>query len=137
MLRPQVITATELSYDLVVPSASSSPAETATADPTPAEPTRPASTQPEWLKPYLPYLVATWFIGVLSLTVRLLGGLWLLRKLKTRFNQPVSEMLALKCLALAQRLGIARVVRFRGSLSVNVRLAAPDDPLADERHQRS
>ncbi len=122
VLRPQVEAATALSYDLVVPNAQSSQAETAAADPTPAEPARPAATQPDWLKPYLPVLVTVWFVGVPFLTVRLLGGLWLLRKLKTRFNQPVSEILALKCLALAQRLGIARAVQLRESLSVNVPL---------------
>lgn len=122
VLRPQVEAATALSYDLVVPNAQSSQAETVTADQGAAESARPAATRPGWLRPYLPVLVTIWLMGVLFLTVRLLGGFWLLRQLKTRFNGPVPEILALRCRDLAQRLGIARAVRLRESLSVNVPL---------------
>lgn len=90
MLWPQVITATELSYDLVVPSAQPSQVETATTDPMPGESARSTATQPNWLRSYLPYMVAVWFLGVVVLSVRLIGGLWLLRKLKTCFNQPLN-----------------------------------------------
>lgn len=122
VLRPQVEASTDLSYDLVVPNAQSSQLETAAADQGAAESARPAATRPGWLRPYLPGLVTIWLMGVLFLTVRLLGGLWLLRKLKTRFNQPVPEILALRCRDLTRRLGVARAVQLRESLSVNVPL---------------
>jgi hypothetical protein len=54
--------------------------------------------------------------------VRLLGGLWLLRKLKTRFNQPAPKELVLRCRDLAQRLGIAYSIQLRESFAVNVPL---------------
>jgi beta-lactamase regulating signal transducer with metallopeptidase domain len=85
--------------------------------------------------------MSVWFTGVLFLTVRLLGGLWLLRQLKARFNGPVPETLTLRCRDLAERLGVARAVQLRESLSVNVPLVIgwlrPMILIADKRHQRS
>ncbi len=72
------------------------------------------------LDPYLPYLVAVWFLGVFLLSARLLGGLWLLRQLKTRFGRAISDSLAGRCRELTQRLGIRRAVGLRESLAVKV-----------------
>ncbi len=111
----------ELAYDLASAHAWETGATTAAGlHQTPAEPSQEEARHR--LEPFLPYLVALWALGVLVLSVRLLGGLWLLRKLKTRFNRPVPEELALKCRELAQRLGIAHAVGLRESLAVNIPL---------------
>ncbi len=126
VVKPQVDAAVNVRYDLELPSAQPSIVATAAA---PVAPTSTVSPTPRLaaqsngvLNAYLPYLVAAWSMGVLLLSVRLLGGLWLLRKLKRRFNQPVHEALELRCRALAQRLGVLRAVQLRESLSVNVPL---------------
>ena len=72
------------------------------------------------LKTYLPLLVGLWLLGVLILAFRLMGGLWLAHKLRTRSTKPVSEMLESAFHTLSSKLGIARTVRLRESLAVNV-----------------
>jgi TRAP-type C4-dicarboxylate transport system substrate-binding protein/beta-lactamase regulating signal transducer with metallopeptidase domain len=83
-------------------------------------------TKKSWLerhlKPLLPYLVAFWCIGVLVLSARLLGGLWILRKLRTRLTKPVSTVLVSQLNNVAQRLGLARQVQLRESLVATVPL---------------
>jgi TRAP-type C4-dicarboxylate transport system substrate-binding protein/beta-lactamase regulating signal transducer with metallopeptidase domain len=83
-------------------------------------------TKKSWLekhlKPLLPYLVVFWGIGVLILSIRLLGGLWVLRKLRTRLTKPVSTVLMAQLNSVAQRLGLARTVQLRESLAVTVPL---------------
>jgi TRAP-type C4-dicarboxylate transport system substrate-binding protein len=74
------------------------------------------------LKPWLPYLVVFWGIGVLVLSIRLLGGLWFLRKLRTRLTKPVSTVLMSQLNNVAERLGLARTVQLRESLAVSVPL---------------
>ncbi len=70
----------------------------------------------------LPYLVVFWGIGVLGLSVRLLGGLWYLRKLRTSLTKPVSTMLMSQLHSVSERLGLARSVQLRESLAVTVPL---------------
>jgi beta-lactamase regulating signal transducer with metallopeptidase domain len=83
-------------------------------------------TKKSWLernlKPWLPYLVVFWGIGVLVLSIRLLGGLWVLRKLRTRLTKPVSTVLMSQLNRVAERLGLARHVQLRESLAVTVPL---------------
>lgn len=133
LLRPHVEAALTLSYELAAPDAYLlAGAADATSTMSAPETTEPSLRSPNevarrvaariWLLPFLPYLVAVWAAGVLLLSVRLLGGLWLLRKLKRRLNGPVSEALALSCRTLAQRLGVSRAVQLRESLSVRVPL---------------
>ncbi len=74
------------------------------------------------LKPWLPYLVVFWGIGVLVLSIRLLGGLWFLRKLRTRLTKPVSSVLIVQLNSVAARLGLARTVQLRESLVITVPL---------------
>ena len=116
----------EVAYDLVVPTSEPSQvgetgAPGVAGNHQTSEPL-PEAQERNWLEPYLSYFVAVWLLGVFVFSARLLGGLWLLRKLKTRFNRPVSEQLVLTCRELAQRLGIKRAVRLRESLAVNVPL---------------
>jgi TRAP-type C4-dicarboxylate transport system substrate-binding protein/beta-lactamase regulating signal transducer with metallopeptidase domain len=83
-------------------------------------------TKKSWLernlKPLLPYLVVFWGIGVLVLSVRLLGGLWYLRKLRTHLTEPVSTMLMTQLHSVSERLGLARSVQLRESLVATVPL---------------
>lgn len=74
------------------------------------------------IEAYLPHLVAVWVIGVLVLSVRMLGGLWLLRRLTARFNRPASVALLTRFGHLSQRLGLRRSVRLRESLAARVPL---------------
>lgn len=86
---------------------------------TPATPTEsPAKT----LETYLPHVVTVWALGVLALTMRLLGGLWLLRRLTTRFNRPAPAALFSRFQQLAQRLDLRREVRLRESIAARVPL---------------
>ncbi len=75
---------------------------------------------PITLKIYLPWLVALWLAGVLVLSARLIGGLWLARQLRTKATKPVSEMLEIKLRDLTSKLNIAKNVRLRESLAVKV-----------------
>jgi TRAP-type C4-dicarboxylate transport system substrate-binding protein/beta-lactamase regulating signal transducer with metallopeptidase domain len=83
-------------------------------------------TKKSWLeqhlKPLLPYLVVFWGMGVLVLSVRLLGGLWILRKLRTHLTKPVSTVLMAQLNNVAERLGLARQVQLRESLVATVPL---------------
>jgi beta-lactamase regulating signal transducer with metallopeptidase domain len=83
-------------------------------------------TKKSWLernlKPWLPYLVVFWGIGVLVLSIRLLGGLWFLRKLRTRLTEPVSSTVMAQLNSVAERLGLARQVQLRESLVATVPL---------------
>lgn len=76
----------------------------------------------KYLKPWLPYLVTFWGIGVFVLSIRLLGGLWYLRKLRTHLTKPVTTALMTQLNTVAERLGLARSVQLRESLAVTVPL---------------
>ncbi len=71
-------------------------------------------------KGYLPWLVALWLIGVLILSVRLLGGLWLTHQLRTKGIKPVSLVLESRLQDLAKKLELFRTVRLYESALVNV-----------------
>lgn len=121
LLAPSIQAVPDVSYDLKPAPAWEARATAPSAHKTPST-LPPAAATHDGLEPFLPYLVAFWLIGVLLLSVRLLGGLWLLHKLKTRFSQAVSEALLAKCRELAQRLGVGRAVGLRESLAVRVPL---------------
>lgn len=71
---------------------------------TPTGPATPSRSLPKIksFKQYLPYLVASWLLGVIILSARLLGGLWLAHKLRTRGIKPVSEIFESKLHGLAK-----------------------------------
>ncbi len=66
----------------------------------------PASTD------YLPLLVEAWLIGVLLLSLRPAAGFFALRRIRRQHAKAVSARLSERCLALQDRLGISRVIRF-------------------------
>jgi beta-lactamase regulating signal transducer with metallopeptidase domain len=66
----------------------------------------------------LPYAVGIWALGVAVLGLRMLGGLWLVERLKRRLSQSVSEDWQAKLNELAIRAGVRRLVQLRESVHV-------------------
>ncbi len=71
-------------------------------------------------KAYLPWLVSLWLLGVIALSARLLGGLRLAHKLRTRATKPASEVLESTLRELSGKLQLTKSVRLRESLAVQV-----------------
>jgi beta-lactamase regulating signal transducer with metallopeptidase domain len=61
---------------------------------------------------WMSYAVLAWFAGVYMFTLRTLGGLMLLMRLRRQRAQPIASDLLETCLALQRRLGVSRAVRF-------------------------
>ena len=72
------------------------------------------------LEPVLPWLVVTWMLGVLILSVRLAYGWIAARRLRTRGTRDVSAALQNVLARLAARLRVNRPVRLLESLLVEV-----------------
>ncbi len=89
---------------------------------TPSQVTRVANSIPTLnsFKDYLPWLVTVWLLGVIALSARLLGGIWLVHKLRTRATKPVSEALESKLRDLSGSLQVTKNLRLRESLAVQV-----------------
>jgi beta-lactamase regulating signal transducer with metallopeptidase domain/HEAT repeat protein len=68
----------------------------------------------------LPWIVSGWAVGVLLLSVRLLGGWWRTRTLRTRGLSPVPASCVETIARLTARLGINRPITFAVSLSIPV-----------------
>jgi bla regulator protein blaR1 len=66
----------------------------------------------------LAWIVEAWFAGVILFSMRTLGGILLIERLRRRASVSVSETLLATCLALQKKLGIARVIRYCQSLRV-------------------
>jgi len=60
------------------------------------------------------WLVELWFLGVLVLSLRTAGGLFLIERMRRREIQPVGRELYLRCIALQLRMGVERAVRYCG-----------------------
>ena len=60
------------------------------------------------------WLVELWFLGVVLLSLRTAGGLFLIERMRRREIQPVGRELYLRCIALQLRMGVERVVRYSG-----------------------
>jgi beta-lactamase regulating signal transducer with metallopeptidase domain len=75
-----------------------------------------AAALPETVVPasadYLPLLVEAWLTGVLLLSLRPAAGFFALRRMRRQHARAVSARLSERCLALQDRLGITRVIRF-------------------------
>jgi bla regulator protein blaR1 len=56
--------------------------------------------------------VEIWFVGVLFLSLRTAGGLFLLEKMRRKDTRPVTRELYEKCLVLQQRIGLDRFVHY-------------------------
>jgi CubicO group peptidase (beta-lactamase class C family)/beta-lactamase regulating signal transducer with metallopeptidase domain len=68
---------------------------------------------------YLPWLVVSWFIGVVALSIRLLGGLFVTRRLRTKHTKAVPNEIEMRLESLASQLKL-KGVKVLESLSVQV-----------------
>jgi beta-lactamase regulating signal transducer with metallopeptidase domain len=58
------------------------------------------------------WLVEAWFLGVLLLSLRTAGGLFLIERMRRKEIRPVAAELYAKCIALQRRMGLDRVIRY-------------------------
>jgi beta-lactamase regulating signal transducer with metallopeptidase domain len=58
------------------------------------------------------WLVEAWFLGVLLLSLRTAGGLFLIERMRRKEIKPVGGELHERCLALQRRMGLERVVQY-------------------------
>lgn len=84
----------------------------------PRAPVRPRFS--DQLEPWLPLLVTAWGLGVVFLSIRLLGGWLLIQGLTRRGTRPVEEAWALALARLSARLGLRQAVRLLESARVQV-----------------
>ena len=68
---------------------------------------------------WLSYAVLAWFAGVYIFTLRTLGAWMLLTRLRRQHAEPIAENLLETCLALQERLGVTRAVRYVCSKAVD------------------
>ena len=80
----------------------------------------PSGPPPASEKPYL-FLVEAWILGVLLLSLRIVGGVVALERLRRRNSSPLSAALLQRCLALQRRMRITRFIQYCES----VHLEAP------------
>ncbi|MBN1419506.1 MAG: HEAT repeat domain-containing protein [Planctomycetes bacterium] len=73
-----------------------------------------------WVSPALPWIVAGWALGVLVLSIRLLGGWILANRMKTRGVHPASDRLVRALDDLRLRLRVSRPVRLLESAIAGV-----------------
>jgi beta-lactamase regulating signal transducer with metallopeptidase domain len=69
---------------------------------------RPRSEQPMGML----WLVEAWFLGVLLLSLRTAGGLFLIERMRRKEIKPVGAALYARCLALQKRMGLDRVIQY-------------------------
>jgi beta-lactamase regulating signal transducer with metallopeptidase domain len=58
------------------------------------------------------WLVEAWFLGVLLLSLRTAGGLILIERMRRKEIKPVGAELYARCMALQQKMGLDRVIRY-------------------------
>jgi hypothetical protein len=58
------------------------------------------------------WFVEAWFLGVVLLSLRTAGGLFLIERMRRKELRPVGRELYLKCIALQLRMGFERVIRY-------------------------
>ncbi len=78
----------------------------------------PVKPQPVSEKPYL-FLVEAWFLGVLLLSLRTVGGVVALERLRRRTSTPLSTALIERCLALQRRMGLSRFIQYAQSIHLD------------------
>jgi len=69
-------------------------------------------------KPYL-ILVEAWFFGVLLLSLRTVGGVAALERLRRKNSVPLDEAILGRCLALQRRMRLTRIIRYCESLHLD------------------
>src|SRR5689334_12805193 len=77
-----------------------------------APPSAPAPETPASQPAAILWFVEAWFLGVVLLSLRTAGGLFLIERMRRKELKPVGRELYLKCIALQLRMGFERVIRF-------------------------
>jgi beta-lactamase regulating signal transducer with metallopeptidase domain len=72
----------------------------------------PAAVSPSEQPIGMLWLVEAWFLGVVLLSLRTAGGLFLIERMRRKEIQPVGRELYLRCIALQLRMGLERAVRY-------------------------
>ncbi|HEX8836066.1 MAG TPA: M56 family metallopeptidase [Candidatus Acidoferrum sp.] len=78
----------------------------------PARPGAPTPEIPASPTDGILWFVEAWFLGVLLLSLRTAGGLFLIERMRRRELQPVGRQLYEKYLALQRKMGLERVIRY-------------------------
>ena len=76
-----------------------------------ARPSAPAPETPA-SHPAVILFVEAWFLGVVLLSLRTAGGLFLIERMRRKELRPVGRELYLKCIALQLKMGFERVIRY-------------------------
>jgi beta-lactamase regulating signal transducer with metallopeptidase domain len=76
-----------------------------------ARPSAPAPETPA-SQPAVILFVEAWFLGVVLLSLRTAGGLFVIERMRRRELRPVGRELYLKCVALQLRMGFERFIRY-------------------------
>ena len=77
----------------------------------------------EFAARWMPWIDAAWFLGVLVLSVRTVGGWWLIQKLRSSGLSEVPENVCESLARLSQRMGIKRQIELRVSGRISGPLA--------------
>ena len=77
-----------------------------------ARPGAPAQKIPAGQTDGILWFVEAWFLGVLLLSLRTAGGLFLIERMRRRELKPLARQLYEKYLALQRKMGLERVIRY-------------------------
>src|SRR5215472_104454 len=77
-----------------------------------ARPSAPMSEIPGRQPAGILWFVEGWFLGVVLLSLRTAGGLFLIEKMRRKEIEPVARELFEKCLVLQKKMGLERVIRY-------------------------
>jgi beta-lactamase regulating signal transducer with metallopeptidase domain len=72
----------------------------------------PAAETPARQPAGMLWFVEAWFLGVVLLSLRTAGGLFVIERMRRKEIKPVPAVLLEKCMALQRRMGLARVIRY-------------------------
>src|SRR5215470_1403364 len=77
-----------------------------------ARPSTPAPETPASSPAGILWFVEAWFLGVVLLSLRTAGGLFLIERMRRKEIKPVARELFEKCQVLQQKMGLDRVIRY-------------------------
>jgi bla regulator protein blaR1 len=77
-----------------------------------ARPSAPAPEIPASQPAGILWFVEAWFLGVVLLSLRTAGGLFVIEKMRRKEIKPVARELFEKCLVLQKKMGFERVIRY-------------------------
>ena len=77
-----------------------------------AHPSAPMPGIPQSQPAGILWFVEGWFLGVVLLSLRTAGGLFLIEKMRRKEIEPVARELFEKCLVLQKKMGLERVIRY-------------------------